>query len=58
MVMTGGSALLRNADQLLTSETQVPCYVADDPVACVAVGAGRALQRFEVIKKSLPPVYM
>lgn len=58
MVMTGGSALLRNVDQLLTAETQVPCYVADDPVACVAIGAGRALERFEVIKKSLPPVYM
>jgi rod shape-determining protein MreB len=58
MVMTGGSALLRNTDQLLTAETQVPCYVADDPVACVAIGAGRALERFEVIKKSLPPMYM
>jgi rod shape-determining protein MreB len=58
MVMTGGSALLRNADRLLTGETQVPCYVADDPIACVALGAGRALDRFEVIRKSLPPTYL
>jgi len=54
MVLTGGSALLRNIDQLLTRETQVPCYVADNPITCVAIGAGKALEQFEVIKKSLP----
>ena len=58
MVMTGGSALLRNIDQLLTRETRVPCYVGDNPVACVAIGAGKALEQFEVIKKSLPAMYM
>ncbi len=58
MIMTGGSALLRNTDRLLTAETQVPCYLADNPIACVAIGAGRALDRFEVIKKSLPPMYL
>ncbi|MEA3345622.1 MAG: rod shape-determining protein [Chloroflexota bacterium] len=54
MVLTGGSALLRNIDRLLTQETQVPCYVADDPIACVAIGAGKVLEQFDVIKKSLP----
>ena len=54
MILTGGSALLRNLDQLLTRETQVPCYVAENPIACVAIGAGRALDRFDVIRRSLP----
>lgn len=58
MVLTGGGALLRNTDQLLTRETQVPCYVADNPVACVALGAGKALDQFEVIRKSLPAMYL
>jgi len=58
MVLTGGSALLRNTDQLLTRETQVPCYVADNPVGCVALGAGKALDQFEVIRKSLPAMYL
>jgi rod shape-determining protein MreB len=58
MVLTGGSALLRHVDQLLTRETQVPCYVADEPIACVALGAGKALDQLEVIKKTLPAMYM
>jgi rod shape-determining protein MreB len=54
IVMTGGGALLRDFDQLLTKETGVPCYVADNPIACVAWGAGKALEDYEVIKRSLP----
>jgi rod shape-determining protein MreB len=54
IVMTGGGALLRGFDQMLTKETGVPCYVADNPMACVALGAGRALQDYEIIKRSLP----
>ena len=54
VVMTGGGALLRNIDRLLTKETGVPCYVADNPMACVALGAGKALEDYEVIKRSLP----
>jgi rod shape-determining protein MreB len=54
IVMTGGGALLRNFDRLLTKETGVPCYVADNPMACVALGAGLALENYEVIKRSLP----
>jgi len=55
IVMTGGGALLRNFHSLLTKETGVPCYVADNPMACVALGAGKALEDYEVIKRSLPP---
>jgi rod shape-determining protein MreB len=54
IVMTGGGALLRNFHQLLTKETGVPCYVADNPIACVALGAGKALEDYEAIKRSLP----
>ena len=54
VVMTGGGALLRGFDRLLTKETGVPCYVADNPIACVALGAGKALEDYEVIKRSLP----
>jgi rod shape-determining protein MreB len=54
IVMTGGGSQLRNFDRLLTRETGVPCYVADNPIACVALGAGRALETYEVIRRSLP----
>ncbi len=54
IVMTGGGALLRNFDRLLTRETGVPCYVADNPIACVALGAGKALENYDIIKRSLP----
>ncbi len=54
IVLTGGGALLRHLDELLTQETGVPCYVADNPLECVAIGAGIALDHLEVIKRSLP----
>ena len=54
IVMTGGGSLLRHMDRLLTKETGVPCYVAENPIACVALGAGKALENYEVIKRSLP----
>jgi rod shape-determining protein MreB and related proteins len=56
MILTGGGALLRNLDRLLSMETGVPAYVADDPLSCVAIGAGRALEHFEIFKDSLTPV--
>jgi rod shape-determining protein MreB len=54
IVMTGGGAQLRGFDRLLTKATGVPCYVAENPIACVALGAGKALEDYEVIKRSLP----
>lgn len=54
IVLTGGGGLLRHMDELLTQETGVPCYVADNPLECVAIGAGIALDHLEVIKRSLP----
>jgi rod shape-determining protein MreB len=52
MVLTGGGALLRNMDRYLTRETGVPCYPAENPMACVAIGAGRALENMDVLRKS------
>lgn len=54
MVLVGGTALLRKMDQLLTRETGVPAYVAEAPMACVALGAGKALENYHVLRRSVP----
>ncbi|MGB5932214.1 MAG: rod shape-determining protein [Anaerolineae bacterium] len=54
MVMTGGGSLLRNMDRYLAKETGVPAYLANQPMACVALGAGKALENYHLLKKSLP----
>lgn len=54
MVLTGGGALLRNIDKLFAQETGVACYVAENPLDCVAVGAGLALERLDLLKRTLP----
>jgi len=53
MVLSGGGALLSNLDQLITRVTGVPCYVADDPLLCVAKGTGIALENLEIYKRML-----
>ena len=53
MVMSGGGAMLRNIDKLLTQVTGVPCHVAENPLNCVALGTGLALEHFDFFKKSL-----
>jgi rod shape-determining protein MreB len=54
MVLTGGGALLREIDALLTRETGVPAYMADNPLACTALGAGKALAELPVLQRSIP----
>ncbi|MDY0007740.1 MAG: rod shape-determining protein, partial [Spongiibacteraceae bacterium] len=44
IVLTGGGALLRDIDRLLTEETGLPVIVAEDPLTCVARGGGRAME--------------
>ena len=56
MVLTGGGALLRNLDRFLARETGVPCYPAENPIACVAIGAGRAVEQLELVRKSMVQV--
>jgi rod shape-determining protein MreB and related proteins len=54
IVLTGGGALLRHLDVLLAQETGIPVHVAENPLDCVAIGAGVALEYLDVIKRSLP----
>ncbi|MBI1888666.1 MAG: rod shape-determining protein [Candidatus Spechtbacteria bacterium] len=53
MILTGGIALLRNLDTLLSEATGVPAYIAEDPLLCVAKGTGVALENLEVYKRSI-----
>ncbi|MCL4499789.1 MAG: rod shape-determining protein [Chloroflexi bacterium] len=50
MMLTGGIALLRGLDKLLSSQTGIPVHVAEDPLSCVALGCGRALDRLDEIR--------
>jgi rod shape-determining protein MreB len=52
-IMTGGGSLLRHIDELMTQVTGIPCYVADNPLECVAIGTGIALERLDVLRDSL-----
>ena len=52
IVLTGGGALLRGLDKLLSSITQIPVVVADNALDCVAIGTGRALEEIENIEAS------
>jgi len=51
VTLTGGGALLTGLDKLLHSETGLPVHVAQDPVACVALGSGKALQELSLLKR-------
>lgn len=52
MALAGGGALLREIDTMLTRETGVPAYVADNPIACTALGAGKALSELPILQRS------
>ena len=53
MVIAGGGGCLRNIAALVSQSTGVPCFVADDALACVAKGTGAVLDNLEVYKKSV-----
>lgn len=53
IVMSGGTALLRNFDKLMTEETNVPCHVAEEPMLCVVRGTGIALENINLYKRSI-----
>ncbi|PYZ97338.1 rod shape-determining protein [Alteribacter lacisalsi] len=50
IVMTGGGALLRNLDKVLSEETSMPVLVAEEPLDCVAIGTGRALENLHLFR--------
>jgi rod shape-determining protein MreB len=53
IVISGGGALLRNIDELISKVTGVPARVADDPLFCVARGTGKVLENLETYKKNV-----
>ena len=53
IVLTGGTSLLRNIDQLFSRALGVSAYVADDPLLCVAKGTGIALDNLDSYKRSI-----
>jgi rod shape-determining protein MreB len=53
MIMTGGSAMLRNLDRYISQVLGVPCFVAEDALLCVARGTGIALDNLDSYKKSI-----
>ena len=53
MVLCGGVSQLRGIDKLLTKETGVPAFVAEKPLACVALGAGKAFKHLTVLRRVL-----
>ena len=53
MMLSGGGALLRNIDEMIAKSTGVPCFIAEDPLLCVAKGTGVVLENLNVYKKSI-----
>jgi rod shape-determining protein MreB len=50
IVLTGGGALLRNLDKVISQETNMPVIIAENPLDCVAVGTGKALDHIHMFK--------
>lgn len=51
IVLTGGGAMLRHLAEMISKETQVPAFVANDPLDCVALGTGAILANPSLMKK-------
>lgn len=53
IVLAGGGALIKNLDKLLSIRTEMPVYIADDPLDCVVKGTGKTLDDLERLKTVL-----
>ncbi len=53
LVLTGGGALLKNIDKLITKETGLPVVIAEDPLSCVVLGTGKTLEHEETFSTLL-----
>lgn len=51
IMLAGGGALLRGLDMLINHETHMPVHIAENPLDCVALGAGKALDNFDSIAR-------
>ena len=56
MALTGGGALLRGIDKLLTKALGIPAYLVDNPLTCVAEGSARGLGMYSILRRNLPAV--
>ncbi|QSZ27695.1 rod shape-determining protein MreB [Aceticella autotrophica] len=52
IILTGGGALLHGMGKLLQSKLSVPVYVAEDPISCVVIGTGKALNLIEIMEEA------
>src|SRR3954462_607515 len=57
IVLTGGGSLLANLDYVLRHATGLPISIADDPLSCVALGTGQALEEMKTLKHVLIQMY-
>ena len=53
MIISGGGALLRNIDELVAEATGVPCFIAEEPLLCVAKGTGAVLDNLDIYKQTI-----
>ena len=51
IVLTGGGALLKNLQEVISEATKVPVFIAQDPLDCVAIGTGESLKNIEVMRR-------
>lgn len=51
IVLTGGGALLRNLDKVISDETNMPVFIAENPLDCVAIGTGMSLDQIDTLKQ-------
>lgn len=51
IILAGGGALLRGIDKVLSQETEMPVFVSDDPLSCVALGTGKILEEVNILKR-------
>ncbi len=57
IVLTGGGALLRNLDKVISGETNMPVLIAENPLDCVAIGTGKALDHIHLFKNKAKDSY-
>lgn len=57
IALAGGGALLQGFDLLLAEETGIPVYIAQDPLSCVALGAGKAVEHWDTWTQSNRSIY-
>ncbi|MBT2569170.1 rod shape-determining protein [Planococcus sp. ISL-110] len=53
IVLTGGGALLKNLDRVISAETSMPVFIAENPLDCVALGTGKALENMDQFRRQL-----